>query len=218
MNEIEKERLKIRKFANSGQYKKAYLLAKRLRSRYPSEFTFAYSEAVMFGDDEDGRTPSEILKRHKIAAKMLRPWLRKLKGASPERRGAFRNEYYWFSHQPLKQYRLGVEEVKAGINGYYSQGVGAVEMAFKYAKLGRSILAIRWAKRAEKAWLRYFERQKDWYNSYCWYAKSLGLQGQSNEMEKALGRAAKISSKSIHCEEFRSVRKEVLAALKQLKL
>ncbi len=203
---------KLRSLANSGQYKKGYELAKRLRKQYPDDATLIYNEAGLYGDDEDGRTPAEIKVRHKKAAVMYKPWLRKLRRLSPAFRSAFLNEYYWFSHQPYKQYRLGVADVKNKKNrgGYYSQGVGAVELSIKYLKAGRKSLSLLWAKRAEKAWLKFFKLDLKWYNSYCWYAKSLGLQGRLDEMEKALKNAARISGKSLNCEEFRVIRKEFI--------
>lgn len=99
----------LRQYSNSAKYGKAHRLAKKLRRLHPEEPMLAYYEAVMFGDDEAGRSPQEIKVRHRKAARMLKPWLQKLRKVDPNRRRSFRNEYYWFSHQPVKQYRLGLE-------------------------------------------------------------------------------------------------------------
>ena len=193
-------RAHFRKLSNSARYDEAYALARRLMKRYPKAFLFAYYEAVMTAEDDTSYTPAEKKRRFALASKKLRRLLLRIRAAPPWLRGSVRNEYYWFSQQPHKQYRLGVERVRNGERrAYYSQGVGAVYMARKLAEKGRRGLALRWAKKAEKAWLGYYAidaSTRGWYNSYLFYAASLGYQGRLREMEKALGKAAKLSGHS----------------------
>ena len=132
-------------------------------------------------------------------------------GGTAGQRNSMRNEYYWFSRQPHKQYRLGLERVKAGEkSSYYSQGVGAEQVAKNYALRGRKALCLRWAKKSEKAWLNYFKVMPDWYNSYLFYAASLGYQGKIAEMDKAFATGAKIAGKTKKWKEIVHHRKEVM--------
>lgn len=200
----------LRKLSNSGRYRKAYQLARKWRSEYPDQPTYAYCEAVYYGDDEDGRGKREIAQRHKTASLMLRKLLRRLRSLPERTRNAVRNEYYWFSHQPKKQYQLGKELVKKGnARAHYCQGVGAAEVARRYFEKGKSALGERWARTSEKAWTKFFQEDSKWYNSYCWYARSIGFQGRVKEMERALSRASKISGKPLNAQEFEEVRNEV---------
>lgn len=208
--QFEKLRKKLRALSNSAQYKKAHLLAVKLSKKHPAEPYFAYCAAVMYGDDTKNRSKSEIAKRHRKSAELLKPWLRKLRRLEPNLRASLRNEYYWFSHQPFKQYQLGVERVAAGTKrAYYSQGVGAVELARKYFKAHRFKMGLRWSKRAERAWRNFFKEDSNWYNSYGWYAESVGFQGNLEEMEYALKKAAKISGIPLRGVEFEEVRNQV---------
>lgn len=100
--------------------------------------------------------------------------------------------------------------VKAGnLRGFYPQGVGAVELAKALFRAGKVANAMKWTKKAESAWLKFFKEDSNWYNSYCWYAKSLGFQGKQKQMDAALAQGAKIAGKSQKNHEFQKVRDEV---------
>jgi hypothetical protein len=208
--EIESQIQTLRKLSNSARYDEAYALAKRLMEKYPSVLQFVHYEAVMTAEDDTGYSPAEIRARYKLAAKKLRALLRRLNGAPLDFRAAVRNEYYWFSRQPMKQYRLGQEMVKKGrLRSYYSQGVGAEELAKKYALEGKKALALKWAKISEAAWLKFFEVDPRWFNSYFFYGMVLGYQGRLKEMEAALTRAAKLVGKTPRWPPLNEVRRDV---------
>lgn len=105
-NELEKFVAQFRTLSNRAEFKKAHQLALQLMKEYPAEPYFAYREAVMGAEGARAR--------HSQAAKKLQKLTRRLKSSSPRLRHAIRNEYYWFSHQPYKQFRLGQESVRKG--------------------------------------------------------------------------------------------------------
>lgn len=209
--EIQGFRLKIRAFSNRGQYKKAHALALRLTIKYPDILQFAYWEAVFTAEESRGYTAVQIAARYRLAAKKLKKLLLRLKNVDPQLQKSIRNEYYWFSKQPRKQYQLGVEYVKRGDKyAYYSQGVGAVQVAKNYALQGKKALCLRWAQKSEKAWRQYFKVMPDWYNSYLFYGQALGLQGKIKEMREAFKKGSKISGIPVNKDPFAQFEREVL--------
>lgn len=211
--ELQKWRLKFRLLSNSARYDEAYRLAKQLKKKYPAVITFAYYEAVMTAEDDVNYTPAQVKKRFGQAARKFRALLYRVRSMNEAQKKSIRNEYYWFSRQPLKQYRLGVEGVAKGDKfSYYSQGVGASQLAKRYALAGRVGLCLRWAKKSEKAWLNYFKVMPNWYNSYLYYAASLGLQGKIAEMDKAFEKGAKIAGKTKNWKVIRHHRSEIMRA------
>lgn len=199
---------------NSGQYKKAYTLALKLMKKYPNVVQFAHWEAVFTAEDTSGMTQAQSDAKYKLAAKKLKKLFPKLRSVDANLRKSIRNEYYWFSKKPRKQYLLGVEYVNKGnMNSYYSQGVGAVQLAKDYALKGKMKLADRWAKKSESAWLNYFKVVPNWYNSYLFYGQALGLQGKIREMREAFKKGSKISGISIKKDPFVKYEREVLEIL-----
>ena len=216
---IEDFRLKIRSYSNSAQYNKAYLLAKQYSDKFPHVFYFAYCEAVFMAEETRGLSQKQIDQNFKKAASKLRKLLQKMKGVSARLRRSAKNEYYWFSKQPYKQYRLGLDDVKRGDrSAYYSCGVGAAMLAKKYAFEGKVGLCYRWAKISERSWLRYFKVVPDWYNSYLFYAMSLGLQNRLSEMGQALDRGCQISGLTRRDPIFRKFEDDVINALKEMNI
>jgi hypothetical protein len=214
---VDEIRARIRKLSNSARYKEAHALAKKMLKKHPRVLLFAYLEAVYSAEDDINFSPKQIRRRHKMAAQKLKPLLRRLRAGLPQLRFSLRNEYYWFSHQPYKQYRLGIEAVRKGNKrAYYCQGVGAAELAKKYALDGRPGLCRRWARISEKAWMKFFKEDSNWFNSYFFYATALGIQGREREMEAALQRAAKIAGKSLRWKALRQIRIEVVRARQAL--
>lgn len=212
---IQEYQTTFHELSNSAKYKQAHTLAKRLMKKHPDVFLFAYMEAVMSAEEFVGFTQKEIDIRYKNAAAKLKKLLSRIRWVPEDMRRSLRNEYYWFSKQPRKQYLLGVEEVKKGNKkAYYPQGVGAVMLAKKYAEAGKKALFLRWSKRSQKAWENYFKITPNWYNAYLFYATALGHQGKNDEMEKALKKASDISRKPIYWKGFKEIRKEVDETLK----
>ena len=218
MTEKQKEAmvLKIRQWSNSGQYRKAYKLSWKLHREHPKDFQFAYLAAVFHAEDPRGLKPSEVKKRYATTARNLKALLRRLRGVPDRWAYGARNEYYWFSKQPLKQYRLGVEGVaKGNKRAYYSQGVGSCELAYKYALQGRWRLCERWARKSKKAWENFFKVDSKWYNAYLFYGKVLGLLGKPEEMERSFKIGSRISGMPVNDETFEIFRREVSLALKK---
>lgn len=212
--QIEEYRLKMRDFSNSGKYKKAYELASKLTRKYPDVLIFAYWEAVFTAEETRGFTPTQIEARYNLAAKKLKKLLLKMRHATPNLQKSIRNEYYWFSKQPRKQYLLGVEFVKKGNKfAYYSQGVGAVQVAKEYALRGKKGLSLRWAKKSEIAWQKYFKVMPDWFNSYLFYGQALGLQGKFKQMREAFRKGSEISGIPVNKDPFAKYEREVFEIL-----
>lgn len=209
----------LRALSNRSRYEECHKLALKLMKQYPREILFEHYEAVMTAEDDVNFTPAQIKARYTLAAKKLRNLLRRSRAFPPHYLGSVRNEYYWFSNQPSKQYRLGTERVREGYKrgGYYSQGVGAAQIAKKYALKGRKALALRWAKKSEKAWLSFLKLDPNWFNSYFFYAAALGYQGRVKEMDAAFARAARIAGKPPRWNAIRKYRAEALEVLAVLR-
>lgn len=207
--EVEKQILFLRKLSNQARYKDAHTLARRLMKKYPKEIIFAHIEAVMTAEGNPKKYPLAVVKLKKL--------LYRLRGKDPLFSAGVRNEYYWFSEQPYKQYLLGREGVARGIpRSHYSQGVGAERLARKYALKGKSALSLRWAKRSEKAWLSFFKEDSKWFNSYFFYAAALAYQGRIKEMDIAFNRAAKIAGKSPKWKSLTEFRADAIKIRKKL--
>lgn len=211
--DLESYKEKIRGLSNRALYDQAFSLAKKYLKKYPNEIVFKYDVAVFSAEEEVGFSESEIRRRRKSAARQLKPLLKQLRCVVPRFRNSIRNEYYWFSEQPLKQYHLGLELVRKGFKtAYYPQGVGAERLARQYALAGRKKLCTRWAKKSEKAWLKFFKVSPRWHNSYFFYAGALGYQGKIKEMDEALDRARMIAGKPKNWKTTRELRLEILKA------
>lgn len=210
--EIEKYRIKLRKLSNSAQYAKAYQFAKSLTKKYPQVLLFAYYEAVMTAEDDVNFTSKQVQLRYQLAAKKLKFLLKRTRGVSLVLRKSLKNEYYWFSKQPYKQYLLGVKEEKLGAKrgGYYSQGVGAAQLAKNYGLSGKKKLALRWAKKSEQAWLKFFKLDANWSNSYFFYAMSLAYQDRLKDCDKAFAKAARIAKKPKNWNAVLKEKKEIM--------
>ena len=90
-------------------------------------------------------------------------------------------------------------------SAYYCQGVGACELASHYRQNEKNDLMLKWAKISEKAWLNYFKIKPDWFNSYYFYARSLGFQGR---LKAAIRKGAKEGNRPTDSEEFKMLRDE----------
>ena len=215
--EYEQYRQLFNRLSNTAQFSKAHALAKKFMKKYPDILLFAYHEAVMTAEDTVGFTQKKIDARYALAASKLKKLLSRKRFVPREKRGNLLNEYYWFSKQPLKQYRLGVNEVNKGnLGGHYSQGVGAAMLAKKYAEKGKEHLCLFWAKRSEEAWKKYTHRRPDWFNSYFFYAMAYSFQRKNKKMEDAISKIAKYSGKTESWQAIKNLRKEISDAMKGL--
>lgn len=213
--EVEEYSEEIYKFLYSARYKKAFLLAEKAFKRFPQNRFATYLYAVHLGDSGEWVSEKKQEKNALLAARLLRNLLKRTSGIDPRWIRNWRNEYYWFSGQPKKQWLLGLAESKKSGRGHYSMGVGAVTLSLELFKKGRLTGAKSWARKAQSAWEAYFKYVPKYYNAYVWYAQSLGLQGDLEGMECALKKAAKLSKRPLSYREFVDARKAVLSALKK---
>jgi len=201
-------------FVYAAQYKRAFELAKKLKAKFPDNRFAQYHYAVALGDCGEWATSKTAEKNSKIAALLLRDLLRRSSGIDSHWRRSWRNEYYWFSKQHFKQWKLGRELVRAGQpKARYSMGVGAVSLAFSLVSKGKTKQGLVWASKARKAWEEYFQFVPDYYNSYVWYAKSLGILGDAKGMERALSKAAKLAKRPLNYREFTEAKRAIKAAI-----
>jgi hypothetical protein len=211
--EIEAHALRLRQLCNGARFGQAHRVSKSLLRKHPNVLEFAYYEAVLSAEDDFSFSDARNEVRFRGAARKLRLLLRRMRSAPDLLKFRIRNEYYWFSKQPYKQYLLGKKELaKGNRGGHYCVGVGAAQMAKSYGLQGRSRLRQRWAEISEKAWLHFFRVQRKWSNSYLFYAMAVGVQGRHRDMELALARAAAISRKPKDWKALRKVRRQVEAA------
>lgn len=198
-----------------ADYEKAIKILAPVYGKYPQDFRVIYFYASTLADYGESMPENERKRLKKRGCDLLRGLLRRLRGRSRELSYATRNEYYYHSAHPDKQYHLGLERVRAGDkHGYYSQGVGAACHAYVQAKRGRGYLAEMWAKRAIRAWENYFKFKADYYNAYVHYALALGIMERYGEMEAALAKSAKLSGKPRSYREFEEVRCNISAISK----
>jgi len=195
LDDMKTVRSQVIKFVTKAKYTEAVKCLRIWKKKYPNELFILTTLATLPYEDAFATPGPRRDKAYQKAATNLKPFLRKLRGLPIADRMRNRNEYYWFSQQHLKQYNLGVEGVKKGLPGsYYSQGVGAANLAYKILLKNPSAKGLLWAKRAEKAWLNYFRLwDKTYHDPWLWYALALGLQGRISEMEKALKKSSKLA-------------------------
>ena len=196
----------LQKLMYQAEYKRALQISKKLYRKYPKNAYATFLYAVHLGDSVVSGFDLKAEKVKMMAAKMLKPLLKRLREIPIEKRMTLRNEFYWFSNQAKKQYRLGLQEIQRGQKiGYYSMGVGGWCIAREYALKGKRAYANRWAEKSIRAWERYFMFNSQYYNSWSWYARPLGFIGRKADMMKALKIATQLSGKSIHFPEFQEV-------------
>lgn len=182
----------LTKFIYNADYLSAVKYLKEQKKKFPKNFYIETNLATLPYENAFYLPRKKKELAFAKAASSLKPYLKKMRGIPEQNRMRIRNEYYWFSQQYLKQYKLGVDGVKAGsLRSYYSQGVGAANYAYKLGLSGKIKLAVRWAKIAESAWEKYFLNvNKKYFDPWTWYALSLGIQRKIIPMEKALKKAA----------------------------
>lgn len=133
--------LKARKLVNAARFDEVYKMAKEHLKRHPDSLLFAYNEAAFAAEQVVGFNPAQLKVRHAGTARKLKLLLRCLHRVHPHLRSSVRNEYYWFSKQPYKQYLLGKEIAAKGRQGsYYSQGIRASQVAKSHALKGNKRL------------------------------------------------------------------------------
>lgn len=212
--EIEEILLVVRKFVNKAKYTQAVRYLEMKRRLDPDNIYILARLATLRHEDAFGKSPKLRERAYQQAARDIYPLLKRMRGLPVEERGRHRNEYYWFSQQHLKQYKLGVSEVKSGkVMGYYSMGVGSANHAYKLLLKGQRVRGLKWAKIAQKAWEGYFRLWRtDYHDPYAWYALALGLQGLNKEAEASLKRSAKLAGISIKDPNLMRIRRMISEA------
>lgn len=193
-------RKKVRSYILLAEYKNAYKFLLKEYIKYPSSYYIPSMLATLNTEKDFTAPEKEKKKSFKTAAKKLRILLYSMHGCEYNLKARNINEYYWFSQQHKKQYDFGVKCVEIGdLPGYYSQGVGAANHAYKLALRGKKKMSLKWAKKAQLAWEKYFTLvEKNYHDPWFWYALALGLQGMNSQMNRAIKRSAKLAKKDIY--------------------
>lgn len=189
----------VRKYILNAQYKLAHKFLVKEYKKYPSSYYIPSMLATLNTENAFCMPEKKKDKLFGLAARNLRVLLYSVNGASKALKTRNINEYYWFSQQHKKQYLFGIKTVEGGdIWGLYSQGVGASNYAYKLFSQNKCGLGLKWAVKAEKIWEEFFEKcTRDYYDPWCWYALSLGLQGKEKDMDSALKKSSKLSKKDL---------------------
>lgn len=213
INEIAKANAQTRTHLLHANYKMALDIAKSIYRKYPNEPFAKFLFATFLGDTQEGLSKKQIEANRIKVAKILKDCVAKIDRIPSEQRNNLLNEYYWFSKQPLKQYRHGVSVTKKNPSkgGYYSMGVGSAKYAEQLLKDGSTRLSKLWAQKSLAAWEKYIELSAEYYNAYCWQAFAHGIHGNFLQMEKSLDIAQKKSGKTSLYAEFMDVRCDIYA-------
>jgi len=152
----------------NDSFKNTIKYANDLYKRHPKNPMAIFMYAVKLGDGSIIMNKKTERADRIKAAKMLKAILPKVRGKEFIRmREIIRNEYYFMSYQPLKQYKLGAECQKRNAKnknkkisypkyradaGLYSQGVGSSILAYNYLERGNLKRSFHWAKISVKTW------------------------------------------------------------------
>lgn len=198
-------------YVKKANYKKALILAQKLKKDFKGNVLAEAYYATVLGDYAEFANTKATRRFKKEAAKILLKSTKKLRGINLFWSSRIRNEYYYHSGQFKKQYLLGKELVqKSHDKGrYYTQGVGAANYAYELATKGKKKLSEKWARIAIAAWGKYTRHIPDYYNSYVHYALALGILSKFKESNQKLLKASKLSGKSLNYFEFKEVREKL---------
>ena len=109
---------------------------------------------------------------------------------------------YWGTKEWLAK---GFGYYPQGMGGYYSQGVGASNYAYKLSREGHKNLSQVYAQKALVAWAQCFSYDNRYYNAYVHYALALGVLGYKEDMLNALQRGADLIHQDLSYPEFEKV-------------
>lgn len=183
---VVKEARALRKRGSSMHAKKYLEAVTKLCDRYPYEPYLHAWRAAVYGDYAQTFPVARERKMKREAVKALRGISHSPLMKIPEFRGLVINEICYHSQDFLGQFRLGQKEVRERQKGgWFSQGVGAAEHAYRlFAK--KQIQASRtWAKKSLKAWSHYDDPVTI---GSSFFALALALAGDHSAAEAALDR------------------------------
>lgn len=207
---IEAELANIRSLALRADYKSALPRIRKLRLKFNSHFRVEFTYAKIVGDYAD-ELPEKAKKRlKKEASAILSRLVRRLNGQTPDVRFGVRINYYYQLGSFDKLERVGKQLSKTDRKkGLYSSGLGASLEAERLlrSKSGRTT-SERVAGRAVKYWKEYFSLQtrETYYFPYTLLAMAEAILGNEPSMNRALDRAAKLSSRRSDYWEFVEIR------------
>ncbi len=206
----------LRGLVLKGQYKKGSELAKKILKSYPDDFYFSYQYAKLLGDWADD-LPTRQQKVLKVkSAKILKPLTRKLSGQPSSLRCGVCLNYYYQTHSFHSMYKYGKRFVKTDKKlGHYAQALGAGLFAEEKLTKGYQSQAKQWASRSVNLWNKYGLRTETYYFPFYNLAMSWTILGQPEKALVHLKRAAKLSNRSVKCEEFAKLYQLIQQELKK---
>jgi len=213
-------------------FKNTIKYADTLYKRHPKNPMAIFIYAVKLGDGSIiMNKKSERADRLK-AAKMLKEILPRVRGKEFIRmRDIIRNEYYFMSYQPLKQYKLGIECQKRNAKnknkkisypkyradaGLYSQGVGSSTLAYNYLEKGDLKRSLHWAKVAVKTWEKLNLVRDNHFQYDFYYIQALAI---THQHKKAMNIYKKAIKKVDYYQDIgKPVIKVCIAKLEKIKM
>jgi hypothetical protein len=204
----------IRALFSSGKGGAARRVAAAFLRRYPRNDRARYHFAVALSEITAGLSKAAVARNKKRTVTLLRGLLRPRRRLTPLLADAVENEYYWFSEQPKKQYRLGLRGIKRKLPGaVYSCGVGGAMLALKSARSGDESARKLWSRRSLVAWKSYHRKFDERFGSVLYEAVAWGAAGDLVMMEGRLRRCAALAKVPLRNHSLQWARRQVLQAM-----
>ena len=188
-----------------GDYRSAMPIAAAARKRYPRDVFCRYQYAKILGDWADGLPPARKRKLKREAIRILKPLLRALGGETPKVRFGICLNYYYQAEAFPGMVRFGRKlAARHDRQGYYAIGMGASFEAMRLRQAGKP-RAAAWARKSLAAWKRYGLAKERYYFPHYIEAMAYAVLGHRAAGLKSLGRAARLSGRTIDDWEFADV-------------
>ena len=206
---------KLRALFSADKAGAARRLAANFLKNYRGNFQARYCYAVSLSEGTAGLSKAQVDRNRKRTVMLLKKLINERHRITLEQSLGLENEYYWFSNQPEKQYKLGRRMLRRhGITrAHYSCGVGAAMMALKEARRG-NLTAVRvWFDRAQASWKQYHREFSERLGSVIFEAIAWGANGDFRMMEKKLRRCCVLAKLPARNHSILWARREVRLAL-----
>lgn len=174
---IRKEALSLRKRTPKMHMADHLKAITRLARKYPEEIYLQTWQAAILGDWGQVTSAQGERKAKAEATRILRSLLQRPSARDQWARFYIRNELYYHSDQPRKQYLLGLEGLGLGYDLSFSAGVGASQYAVVMQLRGQKRRAKNYALEALKYWQRFPDPVS---RGGVFYAQALLLAGKSD--------------------------------------
>lgn len=189
----------LRKCALTGQYEKGTALALKFLKQSPGDFYFTYQYAKLLGDWADDLPVARRKKLKAEAVRILRPLTKQLAGKTAQIRFGVCLNYYYQAYAFPQMYAYGKRMVRHDRKlGLYAQALGASLIAEKKG-------SARWARVSLQLWKKYGLKGESYYFPFYCQAVSLAILGERKLAMQNLKTAARLSGRSVGCEEFREL-------------